>query len=120
MNHQINSPEDLRTGSPASEAATDDAITRALSRKPAFAITEDFAARTAAFVIAQPQPETRRWLGWGPRLALGSGALLTAGMFALAPHAVPSFSNVPFDGELLLLAELSGLLLFSHRLLSRD
>lgn len=105
---------------PAFNPALEAAITRALSRQPSIAIPGDFASRLAQKAQAQPQRSARRWFGWGPRLAIGSGVLLTAGMFALAPHAAPSLSNTAFDVELVLLAELSALLLFAQRLLSRD
>jgi hypothetical protein len=109
---------------PASDPALEAAILRALSRLPSstpeIPIAPDFAGRVAQRAVAQTASPSLRWLGWGPRLLLGSTALLTAGMFALAPHASPSLSNIAFDGELLLLAELGGLLIFSQTLFTRD
>ena len=107
-------------GPTASDSALDAAIAQSLSRKPAVIVPDTFAARVATLALAQPPNRRSRWLGWGPRLVFGSAAVLTAGMFALAPHATPSLNNIPFDGELVLLAELGALLLFSHRLLSPD
>lgn len=104
----------------AVDHALDAAIGQALDRQPAPRIPVDFAARVAQRVAAEPAPRRARWVGWGPRLTVGSAALLTAGMFALAPHAAPSLHNLAFDAELVLLTELSVLLLFSHRLLFRD
>lgn len=95
-------------------------INRALSAPPEIHIPDNFAAVTARRALAQAPVPRSVWMGWGPRLALGSGALLTAAMFALAPHAAPSLSNMRFDTELLLLAELCALLLFSHQLFLRD
>jgi hypothetical protein len=104
----------------APDTTLDAAISRALDRQPAVRVPEGFAARVAGHATAQRVPRRSRWLGWGPRLMVGSAAVLTASMFALAPHAAPSVRNPAFDAELLLLAELGALLLFSPRLLSRD
>lgn len=95
-------------------------IARALSRTPRVSIPAGFAAAVTRRALAQPLPEASFLSGWGPRLALASGTLLTAAMFALAPHAAPTITSVPFDAELILLAELSTLLLFANRLLIRD
>ncbi len=120
MNRNGNGPDLHPTADPGSEPTVDAAIARALGRKPAIAVPDSFASQVTQRAFAQAPTRRLQWIGWGPRLALGSAAVLTAGMFALAPRASPSLSSVAFDGELLLLAELSGLLLFSHRLLSRD
>ncbi len=111
-------PHDPQAG--AVLAALDASISRALSEPPDVVIRQNFAAMVAQRASAQPRPYALRRLGWGPRLALGSGALLLVGMFALAPHATPSLNDLRFDAELILLTELSALLLFSHRLVARD
>ncbi len=124
MNGNGNNPDFFRTADASSEVVPDSVIeaatAHALGRKPAVVIPSTFAARVTERAFAQAPSRRLQWIGWGPRLALGSAAVLTVAMFALAPHASPSLSSIPFDGELLLLAELSALLLFSHRLLSRD
>ncbi len=121
MNYNGNHPDSLHLpGNGVSDPLVEAAITRALGRKPAPIVPENFAANVARLALAQPLPRRSRWLGWGPRLAAASAGLLTLGMFALAPHAAPSLRDVAFDGELLLLAELSCLLLFSHRLLNGE
>ena len=101
----------------SSFSAMEELVTRHLSQPPAVVVPPDFAARVAEAVASGPRPSARRWLGWGPRLALASGALLMLAMFVLAPHTTASLSNVPFDAELVLMAELSGLALFARRLL---
>lgn len=100
-------------------AALDRALEAGLAATPSFTVPPDFAARVARLAVAQPVPARAPWLGWGPRLALGSGVLLTVALFVLAPHTAPSLSNVSFDAELVLLAELSALVLFAHRLVPR-
>lgn len=105
---------------PETRPEIDALITRALSRAPEVRIPDNFATVTAQRALAQPLGRRSPWLGWGPGLAMGSFGLLTAGMFAFAPHATPSLSNLRFDAELVALLELWGLLLFSHRLFSQD
>ncbi len=98
-------------------AATMKAVERALAQSPALHIPGDFAARVAAQAVTQPalQRVSQRVSSFAPpasfgfRLALASGVLLTGALFALAPHATPSFANLRFDLELLLLSELGGI-----------
>ena len=113
-------PTPIRAVPQTSDQATVVAIVRALSEPPRVAVPTAFARAVAARAFAEPVRSPARWLGWGPRLALGSAALLTLGLFALAPHTAPSLANFRFDAELIFLGELSGLLLFAHRLLPRD
>jgi hypothetical protein len=88
------------------------AITRALELRPEPVIPADFAARVMHSLPAQTPARTRSHIG---RLRLGrtagliGGAILTTGLFALAPHTTASFSSLTFDLELLLLAELGAL-----------
>ena len=91
-----------------------------LARQPLATVPPGFATRVAHLAAREPLPPSSLWLGWGPRLALASGAVLTIAMFAVAPHTVPSLTNLRFDAELVLLAELSGLALFAQRLLPRS
>ena len=118
MNRDIhpNPPAPEHSNTPAFEAL----LTRALAQAPRMAIPESFAATVARRAAAQPLAQPASLSGWGPRLALFSGALLTLAMFALAPHANPSLTSLPFDAELLLLTELTTLVLFANRLLSQD
>ncbi len=121
---------------PADPAPMAEALAVALGRAPAVAIPEDFAARVARRAVEGGLPRaiapnrrsaiapqllrTAPRLGWGTRLAMASGGLLMLGMFALAPQATPSLSNLRFDAELVMFIELSGLLLFSRRLLAHS
>ena len=115
-----NQPNPDLTPTPAPDGTVEAIMIRALERHPSPAIPPDFAARVARMAAAQPTPHPTQWIGWGPRLALASGALLMLAMFALAPGTVPTLTNLRFDTELALFAELSGLLLFAHRLLHRE
>lgn len=116
FNHRDRIAEDL---APAAnmDVANEQAIEQALAQPPTLVIPPGFAARVARLAVQQPIHARASWLGWGPRLALASGALITLGMFFLAPHSVPSLADFRFDAELVLLTELGGLLLFAHRLL---
>ena len=88
----------------------------ALERLPAPAVPAGFAARTAAAALRQPAPSRSPWQGFGMRMALASGVVLTLGLFALAPHAEPSFLSLRFDVEMLLLGELGGVAYLAARL----
>jgi hypothetical protein len=85
-------------------------IERALERQPQVVVPVEFAARVAR---ALPARSTMR--GWGVgtvrsagKMAAGVAAVLLAGaLFVLAPHAVPNFSSLAFDLELVMLAELA-------------
>jgi len=83
------------------------AITRALELRPEPVIPQDFAARVMQSLPAQAPIRTRSHIG--RTIGLIGGAILTAGLFALAPHTTASFSSLTFDLELLLLAELGAL-----------
>ena len=115
MNRSIDDADARRSG-----GAVEEAILNVLAGKPVVHVPEDFAGQVTRRALAQPQPSRSLWMGWGAKLTVGSAALLTVGMFALAPHAAPTLGNVPFYGELILLGELGGLLLFSRRLLGHD
>jgi hypothetical protein len=86
------------------------AITSALERQPQVVVPEQFAAK-----VAQALPggvASRAGLALKARsvarsVALVAAVLLAGTLFILAPHAAdPSFSNLAFDLELLVLAEL--------------
>ncbi|MBE7182235.1 MAG: hypothetical protein INR71_13705 [Terriglobus roseus] len=105
---------------PEGTSALQEAVSRALAQQPRVKVPDSFASRVARQALELHPLRSRQRVGWGPRVALGSAALLTVGLFALAPHASPSFSNMSFDGQLIFLAELGALLLFSRQLLLRD
>jgi hypothetical protein len=85
-------------------------IERALQRQPQVLVPAEFAAG-----VARALPVRSATRGWGAgrvwsvgKMAAGVAAVVLAGaLFALAPHAVPSFSSLAFDVELLVLAELA-------------
>jgi hypothetical protein len=81
------------------------AITRVLDQQPDFAVPDDFSARVRAALPAMPSAQRSRSLR--VPVAAGAAATALAAMFLLAPHSAASFSNVVFDVELLLLAEVS-------------
>lgn len=83
-------------------------VVSALQAAPRVSMPENFAARVAGLAVAEGVPARSPWKGFGMRAALGSGVALTAALFACAPHTSPSFSNLGFDLEMLLLAELGG------------
>lgn len=82
------------------------AVVRGLERGPAVQIPQDFAARVAAQAVGQPVRRRSPWAGFGLRIGLGSGVLLTLALFAFAPHTTPSLMDFRFDLELVALAEL--------------
>ena len=95
MKHQEDLPE-------RNQAAT----THALEQPPTVVVPADFAARVAAQAAHRGLPRRSSWAGFGLRTALASGMVLTLALFVFAPHAAPSFSNLRFDLEMLMLAEL--------------
>ncbi len=110
---------------PGSEPTTaqadfEERVLALLSGAPEVTIPPGFAASVARRACAQPATRPAVWMGWGPCMAVVSGVLMTAGLFAVAPHAAPSWHNGWFDAQIVLLAELSGLLLFAQRLLASD
>ena len=82
-------------------------ITAALERRPEAAIPEDFAARVVASLPPARPARTRIRAGRWTAIAAGAAAL--AGMAILAPHSAPSFTNLAFDAELLLTAQLAAI-----------
>jgi len=88
--------------------AMEQQIAGALERRPRVAVPAGFAARVAQAMTPGPSPY--RAPHRAPRavktVAAVAAVLLAAALFVLAPHAGPSFSNVGFDVELLVLAEL--------------
>jgi hypothetical protein len=84
--------------------AMEQQIAGALERRPPVAVPAGFAARVSQALT--PGPSLHRVPRAGKTVAAVAAVLLAAALFALAPHAGPSFSNVGFDVELLVLAEL--------------
>ncbi len=84
----------------------DQSVTRALERRSEVRVPEDFAARvSAALPVARRQNKT---VQLGRKAALAALVVLGISLFALAPHAAPSFANMAFDFELVVIAELGG------------
>jgi len=83
------------------------AVTRALEQRQEPVVPADFAARVMQSL--PPQPQARAKMRVGYMVGVVAAVVLTGGVFALAPHAAPSFTNLTFDVELMLLAELGGI-----------
>lgn len=82
-------------------------VTQALERRTEVGVPVDFAARVAS---ALPKARRRRAsMPLGRRTAWAAAVVLTFALVALAPHAPPSFGNMAFDVELVVIAELSGI-----------
>lgn len=112
-NHPL--PEAL-TGPTLAEAS----VLRVLQTQPTVQIPADFAARVTALAVAQTPRRRSPWADLGPRIAIVSSAVLTATLFAFAPHAVPSLRDLHFDLEMLLLAELGAVGYVLTRIAQRD
>ena len=84
----------------------EDAITRALDRKPEVVVPADFAAKVRASLPAQTKVRAQRSVG---RIAAGVATVgLVVALCWLAPHTRPSFGSVAFDLEMVLVVELMG------------
>jgi len=83
-------------------------LTQALEQQPDVMIPAEFAARMRAALPAQTQLRARGPVRVGRTVAMVSGAVLLAAMCWLAPHSSASFRSAAFDMELVLLAELAG------------
>jgi len=83
------------------------AIAKAIERRREPVVPVDFAARVMQSLPAQKAARPKRHIG--RVVGLVAAVVLTGGVFALAPHAVPSFTNLSFDLELMLLGELAGI-----------
>jgi hypothetical protein len=89
------------------DAKLEAAMTRALERRQEPVVPADFAARVAA---ALPPPrKVRPPMQLGRKAALAGLVVLSLSLFALAPHAAPTFGNMAFDFELVVIAELAGI-----------
>jgi len=83
------------------------AITRALEQRREVAVPAEFAARVVQAL--PPVAASRPRVAVGRTTAIAGVVVLTAALFALAPHAQPSFASFGFDVELLLMAQLCGI-----------
>jgi hypothetical protein len=82
-------------------------MTRALERREDVAVPADFVVRVAA---ALPAPKPRRNpMRVGRATGLVAAGVLGVALFALAPHAAPTFANWAFDFELVVIGELAGI-----------
>jgi hypothetical protein len=83
------------------------AMTRALEQPPTVAIPQGFAARVARSLPAAPV--ARRPVYAGRTVASIAAVVLLVAVFVVAPHSQPSFANVAFDLEILLIAQVGGI-----------
>jgi hypothetical protein len=89
------------------ERMDEDAITRALDRKPEVRVPVDFAAKLRASLPVQAKVRAHRSVG--PRVAAVAAVGLVLALYVVAPHARPSFGSVAFDLEMVLVVELMGI-----------
>jgi hypothetical protein len=81
-------------------------VTRGLEHGAEVAVPVDFAARVRAALPAVAPRRSKARVG---RVALVVAAfVLAVAMFALAPHAAPTFGNLAFDLELVVIVQLAG------------
>ena len=80
-------------------------ITAALERRADPAVPAGFAARVASTLPATRH--ARASLHLGRTAAVIASVLMLAAMLWLAPHSAPRFTDIAFDAELLLMAELA-------------
>ncbi|MGI4829799.1 MAG: hypothetical protein ACRYFU_16635 [Janthinobacterium lividum] len=102
------------------EAAFEAAVVQRLERLPEGNVPASFAARVTRLAVVQPVAARSVWAGFGPRIAVGSSVLLLILLFVVAAHANPSFLNLRFDVEMLLLVELGAVGFLVPHLSSRE
>lgn len=89
------------------DAAAETLVVKGLERAPQVMVPEEFAARVMAALPAVRPARARMRVG---RIATAAAlVVLAVALFVLAPRATPSFTNVAFDVEMLLLVELAGI-----------
>ncbi len=82
-------------------------LTARLEQRAEVLVPADFAARVrGALPAVKP---ARRRVQLGRTVTFAAMGVLAVALFALAPHAAPTFGNVAFDLELMVLVELGGL-----------
>lgn len=97
------------------DAVTESTVLQALEAAPLISIPANFAERVAQLALHQqgfpgylfPHQAAKRG-GVTPFVACISASLLLVALFVFAPHLKPSFLDLRFDLELMLLAELGG------------
>jgi hypothetical protein len=87
-------------------------LTRALEQRPEVAVPAEFAARVRAALPAQMPVRARGTVRVSRTAAMVSGVVLLVAMCWLAPHSSASFRSAAFDMELVLLAELAGVVVW--------
>jgi hypothetical protein len=90
-----------------SQPGFDASLTRALERRSEPAVPLDFAARVVA-TLPPPLP-ARKKMQVGRTVGLAAAGVLGVALFVLAPHATPTFGNLAFDFELVVIAQLAGI-----------
>ncbi len=99
--------DDMRLEEGIPEAGLEASLLSALEHPAEVDVPPGFAARVIAALPAPrraPAP-----LQLGRKTAVVSVIVLSIAMFALAPHTAPTFGNLAFDTELLVIAQLAGI-----------
>jgi hypothetical protein len=100
-------PENMQVQDENSQPGFDASVIRALERRSVPVVPPDFAARIAA-ALPPPKPD-RKKMQVGRTVGLAAAGVLGVALFALAPHAAPTFGNMAFDFELVVIAQLAGI-----------
>jgi hypothetical protein len=103
----MNYSDDMQSQDENSQMGFEAKLTRALERRPEPVVPMDFAARVAA-ALPPPLP-ARKPMQVGRTVGLAAAGVLGVALFALAPHATPTFGNWAFDFELVVIAQLGGI-----------
>ncbi|HZL26580.1 MAG TPA: hypothetical protein VFC39_08630 [Acidobacteriaceae bacterium] len=103
----MNYSKEMQLQDDNSQAGFEVKLTRALERRPEPVVPIDFAARVAAALPAALP--ARKPMQVGRTVGLAAAAVLGVALFALAPHAAPTFGNWAFDFELAVIAQLGGI-----------
>jgi hypothetical protein len=99
--------EAMEMESPQASEAFERRVSAALERQPAVLVPEGFAECVSAALPAHRHRRSRLRAG---RAATGVAVLAgLAAVLWLAPHSAPSWTNLPFDAELLLMTEVTGI-----------
>lgn len=99
--------DDMRLREESSEAGLEASLLRALECPADVNVPPGFAARVNAALPAPRRAQAPLQLG--RKTAMASVVVLSIAMFALAPHSAPTFGNLAFDTELLVIAQLAGI-----------
>jgi hypothetical protein len=82
-------------------------ITAALERRDGVPVPPDFSVRVAAALPPRTAPRPAHHVG--RTVAMVLVALSLVSMMLIAPHSTASYTNLPFDAEVLLMAELAAI-----------